>query len=489
MKASTSIPFGLTLRVAFCLIGGVAWFAFHPQHAPAFLADKLGAFTGTNPHPVMLLRPPVAPLSTMAQLGKTLFYDKALSASGQQSCASCHSAAHGFGPDNSLAVQLGGIHSDRQGVRSPPSLGYLYRQPAFSIGPDLSGADAPPDLTNLAAQAANRPVAQKIAAGGDRSDTNGMIGTGANASANPTQPAPAMVPQGGLFWDGRVDSLQDQAAGPLLNPVEMANASVTDVERLLDTGPRHTPKAAAYHEQFVKLFGTGIFSNGNQAVSEALFAISRYEIEAPAFHPYSSKYDAWLEGKARLSAAEERGLHLFNDPAKANCAGCHLSAASKDGLPPMFTDYQYEALGVPRNDEIERNKDPHYDDMGLCGPFRQDTAKLSQYCGMFLTPTLRNVATRHVFFHNGKYHTLEDVLAFYNERDTNPGRFYPRGQDGKVDKFDDLPPAFRANVDVMDAPFNRHLGDKPAMTAQDIKDIIAFLGTLTDGYQLVRSAT
>ncbi|OXH89056.1 cytochrome-c peroxidase, partial [Burkholderia multivorans] len=97
----------------------------------------------------------------------------------------------------------------------------------------------------------------------------------------------------------------------------------------------------------------------------------------------------------------------------------------------------------------------------------------------FLTPTLRNAATRHVFFHNGVYHTLDQVMAFYNERSIAPQKFYARGADGKVDQYDDIPPKYRANVDVTDAPFDRKPGDTPAMTAQDIKDIEAFLGTLT----------
>ena len=100
---------------------------------------------------------------------------------------------------------------------------------------------------------------------------------------------------------------------------------------------------------------------------------------------------------------------------------------------------------------------------------------------MFLTPTLRNVATRHTFFHNGVFKTLQEVLDFYNFRDTDPQKVYPR--DGAVQKYNDLPKRYWVNIDVADPPFDRHLGDKPAMTAQDEADIIAFLKTLTDGYE------
>jgi cytochrome c peroxidase len=120
--------------------------------------------------------------------------------------------------------------------------------------------------------------------------------------------------------------------------------------------------------------------------------------------------------------------------------------------------------------------------MGVCGPFRGDLAKQTQYCGMFLTPTLRNVANRKVFFHNGVYHDLKQVMDFYNLRNTSPEKIYPRDASGKVQKYNDLPPQFHANVDVSDAPFDRKPGDQPAMTDQDIQDIIAFMKTLSDGF-------
>jgi cytochrome c peroxidase len=146
----------------------------------------------------------------------------------------------------------------------------------------------------------------------------------------------------------------------------------------------------------------------------------------------------------------------------------------------MFTDYQYEALGVPRNTKLAQNNDPKFFDLGVCGPFRSDFKDQTQYCGMFLTPTLRNTSTRTVFFHNGIYHNLDDVMAFYNERNTDPGKFYPHGADGKIDKYNDIPAQFQKNVDITDAPFDRKFGDKPAMTASDIRDIEAFLKTLND---------
>jgi cytochrome c peroxidase len=285
-----------------------------------------------------------------------------------------------------------------------------------------------------------------------------------------------MVPQGGFFLDGRASTLQEQAIGPMINPVEMANPDVASVADKL------------VHSKYIgtlkQLFGPRVLADPNLLVSEAMFAIGRYQFEDQAFHPFTSKYDAWLEGHARLTHAELRGLHLFNDKDKANCAGCHLSQATPDGLPPLFTDTQYEALGVPRNTALAQNKDPKFYDMGICGPFRADMAKQTQYCGMFLTPTLRNSATRGVFFHNGVYHDLKQVMDFYNLRDTDPAKIYPRDAAGKIVKYNDLPVQYQANIDVADPPFDRKFGDKPAMTDQDISDIIAFVKTLNDGYEV-----
>ncbi len=170
-----------------------------------------------------------------------------------------------------------------------------------------------------------------------------------------------------------------------------------------------------------------IFKNANLLVAEATFAVGRYQVEEPSFHPYTSKFDYWLEGKARFSDGEMRGYRLFNDQEKANCAGCHNSQPSRDGFPPLFTDTQYEALAAPRNMALADTKDPNYFDLGVCGPIRKDVADQTQFCGMFKTPTLRNTAVRHAFFHNGVFQTLQQVMDFYNFRDTNPEKIYPLG--------------------------------------------------------------
>lgn len=392
----------------------------------------------------------------MAELGKKLFYDPRLSASGRMSCAGCHDPERAYGPPGDAPVVLGGPDLRTPGLRAVPSLRYLYRQPPFSIGPDTSGDN---DQVQTLAQQAQKATGR----------------TRALKSASAPQAAAAdLVPQGGLFWDGRVNTLQQQADGPMFSPFEMDAGDPATLAAKL--------KQADYAESFRRLFGPDIFHDAGLTVSEAMFAIGRYEEEDPSFHPFTSKFDAWLAGRARLSAAERRGYDAFNDPKRGNCAACHLDHPTRDGLPPLFTDFQYEALGVPRNAAIPANRDPGHRDLGLCGPVRSDMRDQTQYCGMFLTPSLRNTATRQVFFHNGVFHSLHAVLDWYVNRDLDPARFYPKDETGKVISYDDLPEAYRDNVDRTDAPFDRHPGDVSALSPAEIDDVIAFLKTLTDGY-------
>jgi cytochrome c peroxidase len=402
---------------------------------------------------------PHRPLSAMAQLGKDIFFDRSLSGSGRISCASCHSPDHAYGPPDGRPAQFGGIAMNLEGARAVPSLRYLDHNPTFTIGapnimPDTDAPAVPPAAASGTVAATAKSGAQQTAA------------------AAP----PAPVPQGGFDWDGRANSLQEQAVGPLLDPREMANRNLEVVTDKL----RH----ARYAKRFIDLFGPNVMNNPGQLIGEALFALGRYQAEDVSFHPYDSKYDWYLAGKAQLSAQEMHGLKLFEDPAKGNCAACHIDRPSRDGIfPAAFTDYQFEALGVPRNRALAQNRDPHHFDLGLCGPARADYRNQKNYCGLFKTPTLRNVATRRVFFHNGVFHTLNDVLHWYVERDTDPRKWYPVERRGAVHKYDDLPPQYRANIDVVDAPLDRKPGQAPALNDAEIADVIAFLNTLTDGYR------
>ena len=381
-----------------------------------------------NRRPARLVRPATSPLSSMALLGRAIFYDSSLSANRHLSCASCHRPGNAYGPSPGQPVgTANGI------VRAVPSLRYADRAPAFGIGLTMSDADEVP---------ASPPVAGS-----------------SNAKVAGAQRPDSLVARGGLFWDGRVNTLQDQAMGPLFNPSEMGQRDLASVRDRL--------RAASYAQTFVTLFGPRIFDEPLRLVDEAMFAVARYEIEDPSFHPYDSKYDAYLEGRAPLTAAEWRGLQAFEDPKRGNCAACHPSRARGDGLPPAFTDFEYEALGVPAATTTGA-------DLGACGPLRTDLEAQKQFCGLFRTPSLRNTATRTAYFHNGAFQTLDQVVAFYAFRDTRPDLAY-RGQPSS------LPKAYAANLDTTDAPFGRRRG-QPAMTEQDMRDIVAFLRTLTDGF-------
>ncbi|HEY4041163.1 MAG TPA: cytochrome c peroxidase, partial [Rhodopila sp.] len=268
-------------------------------------------------------------------------------------------------------------------------------------------------------------------------------------------------PTGGRDWDGRVDRLRDQALLPLFDRKEMANPNPGAVVAAVGR--------AVYADQVRQLYGQSVFADPPHAFAAITEALEFYQQTPSTFGPFSSKYDAFLRGTVALTQREARGLAVFNDPAKGNCAPCHRSAATRDGRQPLFTDFGFVALGLPRNPEIPANADPAYVDLGLCGPQRQDLAGQARYCGLFKTPTLRNVALKQSFYHNGIFHTLRDAVAFYAQRDT----------DAKAPS--DLPVAYQGNI-TAEPPFGtpRHLTDA------EVDDLVAFLRTLTDGYSPTR---
>ena len=355
----------------------------------------------------------------IAALGERIFHDPSLSASGKQACSTCHDPAQAHAQSNGLSVQLGGPNLDVPGFRAVPSLRYLNANLPFFFQND---------------------------------------GT----------------PTGGFDRDGRANDLVAQAERPFLAAHEMANGDAASVVAKLSR--------TDYADAFSAAFGEHVFEDADRAFLAARYAVSAYESSASEFRPFSSKFDLFLQRKAMLSAQELRGFAAFNSQAKGGCAGCHPSTRQADGSPPVFTDYTYDNLGVPRNPQIPANADPAYFDMGLCGPEREDLASSIDFCGQFKVPTLRNVATRKVIFHNGYFHTLREAIAFYVQRDTNPDKWYPRDTSGGVHKFDDVPPLLARNVNQTEVPYNRHPGQAPALSESDIDDVVAFLRTLTDGY-------
>ncbi|RQP23470.1 cytochrome-c peroxidase [Piscinibacter terrae] len=359
----------------------------------------------------------------LAEIGREMFFDAQLSASGRVSCTSCHDPAHGHAPANALPVQPGG--STVQGFRAAPSLRYLHALPPFTEHYYDNDGDASID-------------------------------------AGPT---------GGYTWDGRAASAHEQARLPLLSPHEMGNASPAQFTRRLSGRP--------YASRLAALFGFALADQPEAALDAAAMALEVFQQTPALFAPYTSKYDEVLRGRAQLNQQETRGLAVFNDPERGNCASCHLSERKPDGAFPLFTDFGHMALAAPRNAAIQANANPSFFDLGLCGPLRTDFSDKPAYCGSFRTPSLRNVTVRRSFFHNGVFHSLEDVMRFYAERDTHPERFYAKDAKGGVRVYDDLPPTYHANVNQA-PPFGRQRGDTPAMTAQEMADVIAFLHTLTD---------
>lgn len=434
--------------------------------------------------------PAVSTLSQKAQLGQTIFFDKTLSSNKNMSCATCHDPAYAYGPPNSLSVQLGSDPS-QSGVRAVPSLRYKAMTPPY--------------------------------------DDN---------AANPdgvTQNAPG----GGFMLDGRATTLATQPAFPLLNPIEMNNSSPDAVVASVQNGP--------YAARFQQVYGQGVFGNTMAAFNDIGDALQQFQIEEPSFETYTSKFDLYIGNKigGTLTAAETRGLKLFNDTTTgAGCAACHYVGANFQGSVGLMTDFTYQAIGAPRNDaSIPDNPDPipananaSFVDMGLCGPYATIHIPGSAtsgagpdsftgvnvpdpYCGRFKVPTLRNVATRSVFFHNGVFHSLVQVINFYNTRDTNPEYWYPStGGDSShlvqnpsyalfptaasgatAQSFNDLPAAYQGNIDeelpmgqgqtdaggttAADGAKPRPIHSTPQLTQQDISDLVCFLNTLTDGYQ------
>jgi cytochrome c peroxidase len=248
----------------------------------------------------------------------------------------------------------------------------------------------------------------------------------------------------------------------------MANESVDAVAKKVAQG--------SYAGAFRDAFGDDVFGDADRASAAILLSLEVFQQSPKDFYPFTSRYDAWLRHQIELTEPEKRGMAIFGDSKKGNCASCHPHQIRQGAL-PHFTDFGYAAIGVPRNREIAANRDAGFHDLGLCGPMRTDLSEHKEYCGEFRVPTLRNVAARRVFFHNGAFHDLRRVIEFYAQRDVRPERWYTTG--GKIVAFDDLPPEYRANVD-RNPPFGGRPGSAPALTSAEVDDLIAFLKTLTD---------
>ena len=382
-------------------------------------------------------RPSVAQLSA---LGRAMFNDPGLSAGGRLSCASCHDPATAFGP----------------GARTP--------SPFTDADPAHAGTRAIPSLRY--AQFAGRFTEHTV----DDEETHGVDGG----------------PTGGFTWDGRADTAREQALIPLFDAREMGNANEAALARRV--------AAAPYAAQFRRAFsapGRDVFADPGRVVAWAALAFEVFE-QGPEFAPFDSRYDRFLAGRGTLSPAELRGLALYRDPARGNCDTCHPSRRSSSGRAPLFTDAGFIAVGAPRRaglpplaasaslqPVVASQARGAEADLGLCRSGRAGLTDDPGFCGRFRTPTLRNVALRASFFHNGSVRSLRDAVAFYATRDTDPGRWYSRDADGRVRVYDDLPADMAASVN-REVPFEPLPGGEPRLDDRDIDDVVAFLKTLTD---------
>jgi cytochrome c peroxidase len=276
----------------------------------------------------------------------------------------------------------------------------------------------------------------------------------------------AESPFGGLTWNGRADTVAEFVRMPLFDENEMNARDSAEVARRL--------RAAPYAADLAREFGSlDTPASAMKAFAEALQTF----LTSETMSPFSSKFDDYLRGKAQLSPLEAKGLAAFVNRTKGACNHCHqVYEHSNRPESSLFTNYSYDAVAVPRNRALAANADPKRYDLGLCERTQKKVPSTDpKWCGAFRIPSLRNVAVRRRFMHNGAFSNLRDVVAFYATRSTNPDRWYPHGA-----KFDDVPARYRANVNVTSFPYNRREGERPAFDDADTDAIVAFLGTLTD---------
>ena len=340
---------------------------------------------------------PAPTLAMKIALGKMIFFDKNLSNPAGQSCSSCHAPETAFTDLNHNDISPGAVDG-LAGNRNAPSVSYaMYIPQLFYSDPDSSYV-------------------------------------------------------GGMFWDGRVNTLAQQAQQPFLNPLEMANTDAAMVVSKV--------AAASYYNQYQQIYGN--IGDVNDAFNNIADALSAYESSSEV-NPFTSKYDYYLLGKAALSAEELSGLTLFQDTIRSKCSTCHLTTPDQFSNKILFTDHTYNNDGVPKNlnnpyYSISAAFNPlgsNYVDFGL-GAFLNNP----DYYGQFKVPTLRNIALTAPYFHNGVFDDLKDVVHFYNIR--NLGTFPA--------------PEYPATVDTTD------LGNLQLSAAEEAA-LVAFLKTLTDGYE------
>jgi cytochrome c peroxidase len=326
--------------------------------------------------------PPPEPTGDIVELGARVFADANLSINRNQSCQTCHEPSEGFAASDTGVKTQGSVVEGsvpgRFGDRKPPSAAYATLSPIFS--------------------------------GGNKA-------------------------KGGNFWDGRAtgDTLgnpaADQALRPFLNPVEQGlKDEGCVVWRVLNNTNLYSG-AATYIAVFPEapvtatwvtdvdalcsdLNYTGPFYSDDggsvqRAYKNIALAIAAFE-GSERVNKFNSRFDL-----GQMTARELEGEKLFGS--KGKCQQCHDNKGDR----PLFTDFEYHNLGVPKNpaNPVIAFNDPNAFDPGL-GGFTGERRHL----GKFRTPTTRNVGLgeNRTYMHNGSLVSLVQVVDFYNTRDVLP---------------------------------------------------------------------
>jgi cytochrome c peroxidase len=283
---------------------------------------------------------------------------------------------------------------------------------------------------------------------------------------------------GGQFWNGRAANLQEQAKGPFLNPKEMAMPSEWAVVTRLK--PKYTQAFKTIYHLNLEQIGAYELAPANVDAHAGVVEVYDHMAKAIAafeksrfFNRFNSKFDFFLAGRTQLTATELKGLQLFRG--KGKCDACHTStmsiATNGTKFPPLFTDFTYDNIGLPRNLNIPNNPSP---DLGLGG--RADIAKSdpnAKQIGKHKVMGLRNIALTAPYGHNGVLRTLKEVVHFYNTRDTLGFVADNMNQNFGITGWP--APEVAKNVNKTE------LGNL-GLTEQEEFAIVAFMRTLTDDY-------
>jgi len=422
-------------------------------------------------------------LSPIERLGKRIFFDQRLSLNRNQACSSCHDPDVGWtGPKTEFnahgSVYEGSVPGEF-GNRKPPSSAYASLAPIFYA-----------DFGNRLLEATDPDLAAD----------------------------PLFV--GGNFWDGRATGWElgnpaaDQAQGPFLNPVEQALPDTACVVYRVCNGGYGRLFEEVWNPSFCEVnWPNNLYylchqttwpepdPMGNQrnkieqAYDRVALSIAAFEGSKQS-NAFTSKLDAHRAGLVELTAQEALGRDIFRG--KGMCSACHVGTPGPGAAPPLFTDFTYDNLGVPRNPENPASiADTSWRDPGLSG-FLETVAGFVDYApanlGKQKVPTLRNVGLGSceadsddkrciikAYMHNGFFKSLKTVVHFYNTRDIKPtceslGIF--EATEAVALANDCWPePEVADNVNVDE------LGDL-GLSEEEEDALVAFMLTMSDGYRL-----